>query len=74
MSDPRMITLTVSGLLFEFSSFTKWQNKGASWYANCGVAPRDTIAVDAVGRICRNGKGFMRARDEGTFPVKVYAI
>lgn len=74
MVEPQMITLTVTGLLFEFDTFTKWVNKGASWYTNCGVPPRDTIAVDAVGRVCSLGRDFHRAEDEGTFPVKVYAI
>lgn len=74
MSNPRMITLTVTGVLLEFHSHTEWVNKATRWYRNCGVHSARTIAVDSVGRVCATGREFMRARDEGTFPVKVYEI
>lgn len=74
MSDPRMITLTVGPHLFDFNSHTEWVNKATNWYRNCGVHSARTIAVDSVGRVCATGREFMRARDEGAFPVKVYQI
>lgn len=55
----------------EWSSFDRWCD-----CASKDIGPRSGIAhplcVDAVGRVCFIGKQFMRARDEGTFPVKFY--
>ncbi len=38
------------------------------------VRSEDVICVDAKGRMCVKGMEFMRARDENTFPIKVYKI
>jgi hypothetical protein len=34
--------------------------------------PLSAICVDTLGRRCANGGDFMRARDEGTFPVRYF--
>lgn len=47
----------------EFHSFQHWVNKAST------RVPEGAVLTDAVGRVCRVGKDFMRARDEGTFPV-----
>ena len=60
--------------LFAFSSFVQWVNKAGSWYSQYNANKTNSITIDAVGRICMIGKQFMIARDEGTFPVKVYRI
>ena len=57
--------------LFRFTSFTQWVNKARSWFR--GVR-RGYVCVDAKGRICQTGREFMRARDDGSFPIVVYAI
>lgn len=49
-----------------FSTFVQWLNKSLTWI-NSG-----DLCIDSAGRICTIGRDFMRARDEGTFPVKVY--
>lgn len=35
-----------------------------------GMLPFRAICFDARGRLCRSGADFMRARDEGAFPVR----
>lgn len=66
--------LQLGAKLFEFSSFQHWVNKAKSWFANSGISTRETVCIDAVGRICTCGREFMRARDEGTYPITVYHI
>lgn len=68
------IPITVGKLLFQFSSFNQWVDKASSWFRNSGVPSERTICVDIKGRVCRTGKEFMRARDDGSFPIRVYAI
>lgn len=68
------IPITVGELLFQFSSFAQWVGKASSWFRNSGVTSERTICVDIKGRVCRTGKEFMRARDDGSFPIRVYAI
>ena len=68
----QVLTVSVGEFLFEFSSFERWVAKAAGWFTSAGVRSDDCICVDSVGRICTCGKQFMRARDEGTFPVRVY--
>lgn len=60
--------------VLEFTSFQQWVDKGKSWYANCGVRSHKLINLDAKGRVVVSGKEFMRARDDGSFPVTVYSI
>lgn len=68
------IQCTVGRELFAFRSFTEWVNKARSWFRTCRVPSCDTVCIDAKGRICRTGKQFMRARDDGAFPVRVFAV
>ncbi len=51
----------------EFAAFHEWVNKATSW-----IGGTNPLCVDAQGRICRMGKDFMRARDEGAFPVRFW--
>ena len=47
-----------------FGSFQMWVNKATSW-----IGGENAACFDVQGRRCRMGADFMRARDEGTFPV-----
>lgn len=47
-----------------FPCFQTWVNKATSWIGGTNPA-----CFDAKGRRCRIGGDFMRARDEGAFPV-----
>lgn len=58
--------------VIEFTSFEQWCNKATSWFQTCGVTPEKLICIDAKGRICRVGSDWMRARDEGAFPVRAH--
>jgi len=51
----------------EFATFQSWVNKATSWI--CG---RNALCVDAKDRICAIGGDFMRADQEGAFPVRFY--
>ena len=65
------ITVTVGEFIFEFETFTDWVNHAASWFRSVRH-PDAAMCIDAIGRVCKTGREFMRANDEGTFPVKVY--
>lgn len=78
-SEKTKLTITLGQELFRFETFQQWVNKAPSWYATSGLSNcracgdvRHSVAVDAAGRICRNGKQFMRARDDDSFPVVIY--
>lgn len=59
------ILMTTGQPIFrQFSTFREWVNK-APTRVNGG------ICLDAAGRRCRIGADFMRARDEGAFPVTI---
>lgn len=60
--------------LFHFDSFQQWVDKAQGWFKSAGQRSCDHICLDAAGRVCMIGRDFMRARDEGTFPVTVYLI
>lgn len=51
----------------EFSCMTTWINKATSW-----IGGENALCVDAKDRICRCGRDFQRAHDEGAFPVRFY--
>ena len=50
-----------------FADFTQWVGKATSW-----IGGQNALCADAEGRICHNGGDFMRARDEGKFPVRFW--
>lgn len=50
-----------------FPNFMTWVNKAASWIGGTNPA-----CWDAKGRRCRIGADFMRADEEGTFPVSYW--
>lgn len=61
----------------EFRSFENWCNKASSWIGPaarklCGA--QEVRCLDAKNRECLSGREFMRARDEGAFPVRYYFV
>ena len=48
----------------QFDTFQRWVNKASTW-VNGG------ICLDRHGQELRNGGDFMRARDNGSFPVTI---
>jgi hypothetical protein len=66
----------------EFSSFDNWVNTATRKLtgrpdSNGWMDPKTktgipAVCIDALGRRCTNGRDFMRARDEGTFPVRYF--
>lgn len=61
-------------LLFQFDSFAGWVNHAQTAWKRIGVRSDDTVCVDTRGRMCRIGRDFMTARDEGAFPVRVHLM
>jgi hypothetical protein len=53
----------------KFECFHTWVNKASSWLTRRG-AHEKAVCIDTKGRVCRNGGDFMRARDDGSFPVR----
>lgn len=74
MTDTHVLTIRVGREICRFNSFPHWVNTAQRKLANCGVHHRRYIALDTRGRVCVMGREFMRARDEDTFPIVVYAI
>jgi protein gp37 len=62
----------------QFRSFEHWVNKAQSWLGGVSGGglrhkkPDDAFCIDQRGRMLRVGLDFMRARDEGAFPVDIY--
>ncbi len=50
-----------------FENFENWVNS-----ATFAIGGTNALCVDALDRICAQGSDFMRARDEGKFPVRYY--
>lgn len=73
------VTLKLGECLFEFTSFDNWCDTAKSKFKRHGVSGSTVghmfaICVDAKQRVCVSGKEFMRARDEGAFPVRAYRL
>lgn len=70
-----MIKPNIAG---EFKTFEDWCNRASRTIAeHCcpvdGVGhPQRPMCVDTLGRRCQVGRDFMRARDEGTFPISYF--
>lgn len=59
----------------EFCSFGDWvsfASKRLTVAVDSNGAALSAICVDSLGRRCANGRDFMRARDEETFPVRYF--
>ncbi len=74
LAEPASTTVNFGPALFTFNSFNGWVNRAQRAWKLAGVPSHRTVCVDSAGRVCAMGKDFMLARDEGTFPVTVYAI
>lgn len=67
------IEVEIGKFLFQFASFDNWVNTAERSFADFELIGTDRyICIDNKGRICRIGREFMRARDDSSFPVKVY--
>jgi hypothetical protein len=60
----------------EFATFDDWVSKATvrltGAYCPLVLFEIPAICIDNVGRRCTMGAHFMRARDEGTFPVRFF--
>jgi hypothetical protein len=66
------ITVTVGDEVFSFSDFENWCDTAKNKFMNAGLRGPDTLCMDTRGRLCKSGKEFMRARDDWSFPVRVF--
>jgi hypothetical protein len=67
------ITITVGDEVFRFSNFEDWCDTARYKFESSGLSSHDAICVDARGRLCFKGKDFMQARDDRSFPIRVFA-
>lgn len=67
-----MPSIELGPKLFSFRTFDKWVSGASRIWRFHGVRGEDTVCLDQKGRICRWGKHFMIARDDGSFPVDVH--
>ncbi len=70
----RKIMIQVGEPAFKFNSYEQWVNKAQSWFSSASLDNGKAVCVDMAGRVCRIGRDFMRARDDGSFPVTVYPL
>ena len=60
----------------QFDSFVEWECKARSWLTrrqktnSSGHPYNRAVCFDMKGRLVQNGGDFMRARDDGSFPVR----
>jgi len=66
------IEIEVSEAKFEFASISDWRDRAESLHSAHDLSMYNSIAIDALGRICSLGRDFLRAQTEGAYPVKVY--
>ena len=67
------INVKMEAEAFRFNKFSDWVNGAGSLFEIAELrGNEDSLCVDAKGRICLTGKEFMRARDDGSFPIIVY--
>jgi hypothetical protein len=66
------ITVMAGDEVFSFSDFENWCDTARDKFAVAGLRGADSLCVDTQDRLCRSGKEFMRAQDDGSFPVRVY--
>jgi protein gp37 len=64
--------------LVYFTTYNEWVNKARSWLGGISGGgtkykePERAVCVDTQGRVCHIGRDFIRAREEGTFPVTAF--
>lgn len=67
------LSIVVGEELFQIPSHGDYIVNAEKRFRHAGKRPESCLCVDAHGRICVNGREFTRARDESTFPVRVFA-
>jgi hypothetical protein len=67
------LTITTGPELFRFESFADWRENARERFEATSVPSRDTVCIDAKGRTCARGEDFIRAEQEGSWPITVYS-
>ena len=71
-------TMPVLVEAFRFTSYQNWvdtgQHKPWTWVTTTIGKHSEEICADSRGRVCRRGRDFQRAHDEGAFPVIAYRV
>lgn len=69
---PKAVPGLVPKWLGQFDTFQEWVDTAHLRLTHEDYKWRPAVCVDTLGRRCAMGKDFMRARDEGTFPVRYF--
>ena len=71
-------TMPVLVEAFRFTSYQNWvdtaQHKPWTWVTTTSGKHSEEICADSRGRVCRMGRDFQRAHDEGAFPIIAYRV
>ena len=68
------ITVNAGDEVFSFSDFENWCDTAKKKFEGAGLRGRNVICIDTRGRVCHSGREFMRARDDRSFPVRVFKV
>lgn len=68
------VAVKIKRELFRFESQQQWVNKARSWFGSCGVKRGHYLCLDKFGRVCEKGAEFIRATNEGSYPIVVYEL
>ena len=67
------LTIFVGDELFAFNNFADWVRNAKELFANNRPASANAICLDTKGRVCTFGEDFAIARDDDSFPIRVFA-
>lgn len=74
----KQLTVQLGQELFRFDSNAHWVQKAKGWFdaarAQHHLHRDDYVCIDATGRICRVGGDFIRAEQQGTYPIVAYVV
>jgi len=68
------VTVTLGEAVFAFRDKQEWINRGPRPWKAYHVDGGRGLAIDAKGRICQCGAHFMRAEEDGSYPITVYRV
>lgn len=66
------ITVNVGEEVFSFSDFEDWCATAKWKFEDASLRSCNAICIDTRGRVCQTGIEFMRARDDRSYPIRVF--
>lgn len=60
--------------LFVFDGFNHWCDTAQDKFKAANVTSDKVLCLDRLGRVCAWGSHFMKAAEDGAYPVRVYLL